>query len=190
MKKILLITSFCILFNSILNAQVTTSKVDGGSVITNLSMGIKVNGKSTLTREWVILNDAKCPLQLSNDVGIKVTYSAGGYNLSLSGIITPLEPIVAYEIHHVLYNVFGEHIKTLSGIDVKDLSSLSTLNGSWYANENQVTEYLICVSYVAAVRTQSGVLWKYDFQIIQQELKKLQISYEESYKPKSKADDK
>jgi len=190
MKKSLLFL-FVAMFVYQTNAQITSTKVDGGSVITELGFGIAVNKNSTLTREWVSLNDAKCPIQLSNDVGINSSYVRENYKFVPKGNLIINEPIVAFEIHHVLYSVFGEHIKTLSDSKIKDISSsfqLSVENESWYASESNVKEYLICVSYVAYVRTKLGALWTYNPMLIQQELKKFQISYEESYKPKLKED--
>jgi hypothetical protein len=177
--------SLFLLFWVASSAQVTTNKTDGGTVITKLGMGIKVNDGSSLTRQWIILNDEKCPLKLNNTVGINTVYNGNGYEFVASGGITVVEPIVAYEIDFVLYDIFGEHIQTLSCTEINDISQPVELgkHSSWYATENQISEYFFCVSYVAKVRTKSGVIWRYDPLQIKQELNKIQIAYDESYSP-------
>lgn len=174
----------CLLFCSLADAQITTSKVNGGSVITKLGLGVTVNSGSTLTREWIIINDEKCPIQLK-DVGINTVYVSEDYRFKASGSINTSEPIVAYEIHHVLYDVFGGHLSSLNNIDVTDINGSKDLgkSGSWRPSENEVSEYLSCVSYVAAVRTAAGVIWRFKPEVIKQELSKIQIAYEEGYSP-------
>ena len=168
-------------------SQLSVSKVNGGSVITKLSMGISVNGGSTLSREWIVLNDEKCPIQLK-DVGINSSFVSSQYRFTTLGTLILSEPIAAFEIHHVLYDVFGAHIESLSDFNVADLNGtvdLKKIAGSWYASENDISKYLSCVTYVAAVRTSSGVIWRYKPEIIKQELSKIQISYEEGFSPSS-----
>jgi hypothetical protein len=191
MKKIYII-SICLLFCSLSHGQLTTLKVNGGSVVTKLSMGISVNASSSLTREWIVINDEKCPVQLK-DVGINSAYVSSDYRFVPSGNIIISEPIVAYEIHHVLYDVFGGHIKSLNNLDISDMSGtidLKKSSGAWYATENQISEYLSCVSYVAAVRTTTGVIWRFKPELIKQELSKIQIAYEEGYNPSSETKEK
>lgn len=193
MKKLLITFLFFSFGIGFINAQITTIKADGGTVVTTLSYGIKVNAKSTLKRDWIILNDKSCPLELFNDVGINTSYRDPGYRFVPIGKINPLEPIVAFEIHFVLYDVFGVHIKTLSMSEIQDINTpldLKAIGSTWYASENQIGEYLFCVAYVANVRTSSGKIWRYKPQSIQEELSKLQIAYEEDYKPKPITDDK
>jgi hypothetical protein len=185
MKKVILIA--CLIYCQLSTfAQLTTTKESGGTVITKLGMGVKVNDGSTLTRDFYSINAIDCPLQLAN-AGIKTSYSTR-YSFSAIGKVTPSEPITAYEVHHVLYNIFGEHIKTLSNKVVIDLKLPTEFNqyASWYASENNVSEYLICVSYVANVRTQTGTIWRYNFKAIQSELDKIKLKYDEGFAPPQK----
>jgi hypothetical protein len=191
MKTIMTLLLF-LLFWVVSPAQITTTKTDGGTVVTKLGMGIRVNDGSSLARQWIILNNEKCPLKLNNSVGINTVYNGNGYNFVASGGITVDEPISAYEIDFVLYDIFGEHIKTLDDTEITDMEKSTEFgkHSSWYATENQVSEYLYCVSYVAKVRTKSGVIWRYDASQIKQELNKIQIAYEESYSPSIDKDKK
>jgi hypothetical protein len=73
------------------------------------------------------------------------------------------QPIVAVEIRHILYDVFGDHMQNLSNVEAKDFSvGPSTLEGTWSAyRENDITEHLTTVTYVAAVRLSDGKTWKF-----------------------------
>jgi hypothetical protein len=178
--SLLTVSAFC---------QLDVKRIDGGSVVTKLTMGIKVNDGSSLSREFIVINSPTGPLQLS-DVGINTVYNGNSYNFVPVGTITPKEPITAYEIHHVLYNVFGKHMKTLSNKVVTDINENRGFSKftSWYASENNVEEYLICVSYIANVRNASNLLWHYDVKDIQAELNKIKLKFDESYEPPKLSD--
>ena len=184
MKKITFFS--IILFYSFQSfSQLTVSKKEGSSVVTKLSMGIKVNDGSSLKREYTTINDSNCPVQL-NDVGIETSYGSSSYSFRPTGNLTAKEPIVAYEVVHLIYNVFGEHMKSLSNTEITDIDGQKDFSkySSWYASENNVSEYLICVSYVSNVRTKSGKLWHYNFKVLKDQLNKLEIAFEEGYVPK------
>lgn len=172
------------------SAQLTITKADGGSVVTKLGMGIKINDGSSLHREYITINDANCPVQL-NDVGIETSY-ASSYSFRPIGGIEAKDSIVAYEVDHVLYNIFGEHMKSLSDKEVTDIIGKKNFSkySSWYASENDVSEYLICVSYAENVRTKSGVIWHYSYKAIKEQLDTLKIAFEEGYAPKKDPDKK
>ena len=190
MKKLFITICYFFISNTA-NSQITTVKLNGGSVVTKLGYGVSVNTNSSLSRDWFILNDQICPLKLNN-VGIDALYNESQYSFKPVGEINITEPITAYEIHHVLYDVFGEHIKTLSNFEVADVLVTSNFAKycSWYASENQVSEYFICVSYVAKVRTNKGIIWKYNPLEITSELKKIRLKYEEGYAPPNNTNDK
>lgn len=152
----------------------------------------KVNEGSSLTREWVVLNDASCPVQLANSCGIKTDYRDRSLRFTPIGNIETSEPITAYEVHHVLYDVFGEHLVTLSNMEIADVNGSFVMkkDRSWYATDNQISEYISCISYVANVKTKAGIIWRYNYLAIKHELNKIQIAYEENYRPSNETDKK
>jgi hypothetical protein len=175
---IILFSSFCCY------SQLSVEKKEGSSVVTKLSMNIKVNDGSTLKREYITINDSNSPIQLQS-VGVETSYSSS-YSFKPIGSMTAKEPIVAYEVVHQIYNVFGEHMKSLSNTEIIDFESQKEFSkySSWYASENNVSEYLICVSYVSNVRTKAGKLWHYNFKALKEQLNKLEIVFEEGFEPK------
>lgn len=161
-------------------SQLTVQKKDGGSVMTKLTMGIKVNDGSSLMREHITINDPSCPIELL-DVGIDAIYVSPGYAFKPVGSLNPKEPIVAYEVIHMLYDVFGKHMKSLSNSRITDISGPTEFNkySSWRASESNVSSYLVCVSYVSSVRTLSGKLWSYNVNELKGKLNQLELEFEE-----------
>jgi hypothetical protein len=181
--KRLFIFIFIVLFfcNGQLIAQnIKISKVDGGSVITELGYGIKVNKNSLLHRTWIILNDSSCPIQLINS-GINTKFSKREYSYKAMGEIKTSEIISAFSIRFILYDIFGRHIKTLSATEVTDIQANSSFQlediGSWRAWENEVSELLTIVSFVANVRTETGMIWRFNDKAITEELDKIQLQF-------------
>lgn len=159
--------------------QMTTA--DGGSVVTDLGYNIKVNKNSSLHRSWIVLNDPGCPVQLSG-AGIVTSYGGREYNFRQSGTFTATEPVAALEVRYVLYNVFGEHMKTLSATSVADIATETPQPlpdiGSWSAWENDVSELLTAVAFVSNVRTLEGRIWRFQEKGITDELGKIRLSVE------------
>jgi hypothetical protein len=159
-------------------AQVEASRVDGGSVITDLGFNIRINAESALNRTWVVLNDPSSPVSLEG-VGVSTIYEDRAYRYQPSGVITTSEAITAVQIRVVLYDVFGNHIKTLTGTEVRDLPLGSELAasdiGTWRAFEPEVIRFLTAVSFVAGVRTASGAVWRYDEDAIVDQLRRIDL---------------
>lgn len=143
-------------------SALTVATLDGGSVTTKLGYGISVNAGSSLRRQWFVVNDTGCPVRLDG-AGINTTYSDRDYSYSQVGTVTALQPIAAFEVRFVLFDIWGEHLKTLSGIELRDLQPQAVLKlsetGSWRAWESEVTRYFTAVAFVARVRTQDGQAW-------------------------------
>lgn len=81
-------------------------------------------------------------------------------------------------------------MKTLSNTEITDIEGQQDISkfSIWYASENDVSNYFSCVSYVANVRTKSGILWHFDYKAIKEQLDLLKISFEEGYIPKKDVD--
>lgn len=143
-------------------AGVNVSTADGGSVSTEIGYGYALNKKSSLKRLWLVLNDQNCPLQLYG-AGIRTKYDDRSYKFEQVGSIAAREPLSAFEIRYVLYDVFGEYLETLSNTEVVDLKTKGSISlsdtGTWVTSEGEVSKMLTVVSFVARVRTASGKIW-------------------------------
>lgn len=156
-------------------APFETRSLDGGPITTDLGYNIIINKGSTLRREWIVVNDPACPLALG-DVGIVTEYGGRDYRYRATGSAVAKEPLKALEVRFLLLDVWGAHMKTLSGIEVADLATQATFdlagNFSWRAWENDVTELHTSVAFVAHVRTGDGRVWAANLDAISRELGK------------------
>jgi hypothetical protein len=156
--------------------------VDGGSVVTSLGYDIRVNDGSSLRRAWVVLNEAGAPARLDG-VGVSTAYGDRAYRYVGAGRLVSSEPLTAVEVRILLFDVFGNHMKTLSGTQVTDLAAGASLEGTelgqWRAFENEVSELLTSVAFVAHVRTSDGRVWRHDAQAIRTQLDQIQLRVSE-----------
>ncbi len=141
--------------------RVTVTRESGGSIQTKLGHGITVNQESTLTREWITLHDPSLPVSIVGTIGVNTVYESGrvsgDYKYGTKFTVEPQEPISAIQIRFLLFDIWGEHIKTLSFSEVADIKAPKEFSGSWRAySENEVSEYYASIAYIARVRTQSG----------------------------------
>ena len=121
--------------------------------------GVWINEGSTLTRESILFNDPTCPIKVQSHT-TKITYKDRGFRFSARTSIDIKQPIVAVQVRTLLYDVFGQHMKNLGNTEVKDFTpSQSTIDGEWRAYNNEVSDLLTTVTYVARVRLADGSQW-------------------------------
>jgi hypothetical protein len=179
MKRLCLLVILVILSTvTVLSQKIKVTNYDGGSVVTELGYGIKVNAQSSLMRSWVVLNDLECPIQLGRS-GIKTIYGDREYNYIPEVSISTKEKVAALDIRFLLYDVFGDHIKTITCTQVADIQTGATIElkniGSWRALENEISGLLTVVCFVAQVRTSTGIVWKFNAKLIDAELSKIKL---------------
>jgi hypothetical protein len=159
-------------------------ELGGGSVVTNLGYGIQVNKGSSLQRRWFVINDQSCPVRLSG-AGINAVYQSssdsGDYKYKPAGLANAVEPIAAFEVRFLIFDLWGQHIRTLSDTEVSDLSGQIALKdtGSWTAWENDVSEILTVVSFVARVKRPDGTVWEYDPSSLLQQVENIEVKLTE-----------
>ena len=167
-----------LLTTAVAGQELKTEIVDGGSVLTDLGYNVQVNKGSTLKRSFAIVNDPAAPAQLSG-AGVVTRYGRDRYSFGPTGTLTPVEDLAAVEVRVVLYDVFGSRIKTLTGTHITDMPVGTTVNlsdiGSWYASENQASELLTAVTFIANARTKSGKVWRANEKKVADELAKLDV---------------
>lgn len=143
------------------NSKATITKESGGSIQTPLEYGIVLNKNSSLNREWITVHDESLPITISSTIGVKTIYESAGrsgdYLYKTGFSLQAKEPITAFELRFLLFDLWGKHIKTLSFTEVSDFTGSKDFVGSWKVfNENEVSEYYASIAYLARIRTQSG----------------------------------
>lgn len=179
-RPILLFLACFPILSATINAEtVTVDTIDGASVVGRPGYSgfmFRVDTASSLFRSWLVVNDKSCPAALSGS-GIIIRGSRGKSVLTPTGTISASEPIAAYEVRYVLFDVFGEHMRTIFGTRVTDVpadtpSALKNI-GAWQGTSNEGVQMLTVVSFIAKVRTASGKVWNYDEKAIAGELGKV-----------------
>lgn len=163
----------------------TTTEMSGGRVVTDLAYGIQVNKGSDLQRRWFVVNDESCPMQL-REMGVSTTFTrssiGGDYKYVGIGSASLREAIVAYDIRFLLFDVWGEHVKTLQAQKITEMHGELARSdiASWTAWESDVSELLTVVSFVARVRRPDGSIWTYDPAGLLREVEKIKVRLSEN----------
>jgi len=142
-------------------------------------LAVNFNEESTLERESILLNASDSPIRL---VGASMTIDYGGegrgrlrYNVASQ--IEANVFVMALELRHALYDVFGNHMQNLSNTETRNVEpGALSLSGTWnIRQENEVTEHLTTVSFVAQVRLSDGRVWNYNSDALSAALDSLEL---------------
>lgn len=137
---------------------------DGGSVAVRTANGV-LNQGSSLKRTWYVIDDQKAPAGLDHagvfprlDEKEKMQY------IMPVGTVSPKQAISAVEVRYVLFDVWRQHLRTLSVTQLADSSTHVDFRGSamWVTLESEVSQLVTVVSFVARVRTAEGGVWTFD----------------------------
>ena len=84
---------------------------------------------------------------------------------------------MAVEVRYILFDVFGEHLKTLCSVEVADIEPTDAheLADRWSASHSDVSHFLSSVAFVAELRTSDGKIWRYNQKAINDELTRVQL---------------
>ena len=154
---VLLALAACSCVPTMLLAQ-TPTRADGGSIVIDLGEGYAVNKGSSLRREWVALHDTAMPVDIMGTPGISPEYRGErGYEGAAKFNISTQEPIAAYEIKFVLFDVWGDFLRTYSMHRITDLpAGTSECSAEWRIPEEEQAGYAHSVCFVSRVLTQNG----------------------------------
>lgn len=165
--------------------KLTVDRADGGTVVTFLGGGIAVNKGSSLNRRWFVINDSTCPLYLPG-IGIGATYKPdryrGSYAFTVNAIARAVEEVRAFRLLFAQFNLWGEKMRNLAYTRVADSAKDANidLQGEWYANENDVSEFFTSVAFVDQVMTANGQIWSADLKAIRAKLNEISLRVSES----------
>jgi len=143
------------------NASVT--RASGGRITTELGFGIAVAKDSTLEREWIAVHEPSLPARLEGTPGVATAYVrreyTGEYRYRADFTINATEPLRAIQVRFLVFDIWGEHVRTLSFEEVSDIAANSkrVFNGVWNVfSENDVEKHYASIAYIARVRLADG----------------------------------
>jgi hypothetical protein len=155
------------------NTSIMT-RSDGG-LVEDLGYGISVRPKSTLKREWITVNDSTLPLELVGNIGVRPV-DGGSYGYVSRYTVRARDSITAFEVRFVVFNVWGDVIRTLSSTEVEDIPAgdeREVLEDWSVESEKEATGCYASLGFVARVRTKSGKVSAANMDPILREARKL-----------------
>jgi hypothetical protein len=163
-KRSAIILIMSLLFAAPTYAQkgATVSRTMAGPIKVELGFGIVLNKESTLKREWITINHNGALATFDGNVGVGAVYKSekvgGGYRYSASLTIEVKEPLSAVEVRFLLFDIWGQHTRTLSLTKIADLDTGKRgIEATWNLfSENEASEFYASIAYVAKVRTKGG----------------------------------
>lgn len=125
--------------------------------------GVTSNKGSSLQRETIVLNDPKAPVDISR-AKLSWNFARSNFVYNINTDISAKSKISAISVRHIVYDLFGQHMKNLANVDTTDLNQNQkhTLSGTWNAYGNETSEALTIVTYVSRVRLSDGTQWVFD----------------------------
>lgn len=155
------------------------TKADGGSITTHLKYGLAVAKGSSLRREWIAINYADMPVTLQGTPGVTTVYVSreysGDFQYAAKLDIAASVNISAYEIRFLTFDVWGNHVRTLSMTGVEDIASGAKkhLVGAWNVySENEVEEHYASIAFVAKARLKDGRVVAAPIDVVVEEARK------------------
>lgn len=125
----------------------------------DIGYGIEVNEDSTLSREWVIVNDPRLPVSLTSFVA-KTRYEDRNWIYDVDYSIDAAEEIQAIEVRFLPFDIWGGSSRSLSATDIQDVAvGTSSFNAQWrLRSETAATQHYAMLGYVAQVKLTSGAI--------------------------------
>lgn len=164
--------------------EVTSTRDSGGSMQTKLGMGIVLNKESSLRREWITFHDSAFPADLVGTVGVQTTYVPdrvrGSYAYQSKYTLKTRESISAVQVNFLVFDVWGNHLKSLRATEILDLEAGATkeFTPRWNIySENEASEYYASIAYIARVRTKTGRVVEMNSAPILEEAKKFSTKF-------------
>lgn len=146
--------------------SVTVVEADGGSIGANTRYGTNLNEESSLSRDWVVIHDARLPVDFEGTPGATTWYempergplTRGNYEYNVQATLVASQPVTAVNVRFIAFDVFGEHVTTLSATEVVDLApgEPSPFDWRWRAGDNDAYRHFATVGFIARVRTADG----------------------------------
>jgi hypothetical protein len=159
--------------------DVTVTKEVGGSIQTQLSSAVIVNAESSVMREWLAMHDSGLPVDLVGTPGVSTVYVPdrlrGEYQYRAKPTVVAKEPLSAFEIRFLVFDVWGQHVKTLVADEIADMDAGVTkaLSNEWtLLSENECSRHYASIAFISRVRTKDGRVLEADFAPIVREAQK------------------
>lgn len=142
-----------------------------------------------MQREFITVSDNTLPARLTSCVGITTAYepttdrSQSGYFYQTSYAVCAIEPIVAFQVRFLLFNVWNAYVRALTSTQISDIcvEKIHHHKDRWHLeNKNETVEHFATVSFIAAVRTVDGQVYHTDTRPIANAVRDLSGTFDEA----------
>lgn len=144
-------------------SNASATRVSGGRITTELGFGFAVAKDSTLEREWIAVHEPSLPAGFEGTPGVTTVYVrreyTGDYRYKADFTINAREALRAIQVQFLTFDIWGEHVRTLSFEEVSDIAAGAkrVFNGVWNVfSENDVEKHYASIAYIARVRLADG----------------------------------
>ncbi len=147
--------------------SVTVTRADGGSIVTDRRLlGLDALAKgSSLKREWIAVHHTIMPVSLSGSPGVKTIYLSEDYSEKywyMADIeIESKQAVRAIEVRFLIFDVWGNYVRTLSYREVTDREAGSKVKMGclWpFYSKDEAEQHYASIAYVAQVRLDDGTV--------------------------------
>lgn len=133
----------------------TVTRASGGALTSRLP-GPR---QSTLERVWVTVHDPLMPVDIRGTAGARTELArrTDGYSYRADYFLDVKEPLSAVEVRFLLFDLWGESMRTLSDVEATDMAGEAEMGGEWstFGDARPATLYA-SIAYVARARTKAG----------------------------------
>lgn len=160
------------------SAPQRTSWKSGPIEVASISMDA---GRSkTLKASYFVVNDERCPISISDLIIMRLPGETP-YSWVLKpmvGKVAASDDVTSIELRIMLFDSFGDHVKTLNFTNTADIAKgsefqLSSAGKYWPSSTSTGEEFLTSIAFVSRVRTAVGTVWRFDSDSLLPELRKL-----------------
>lgn len=157
---------------------VSATREKGSIARVNLGYGIVLNKETSLQRDRITLHDSAMPVDFAKPADVTIEYNSDDRRYEYRGTVAlkTKETITAIEYRVLTFDVFGEHLRTLSGTEVRDVAAGQEVNlkPAWAIyGDGEASKFLSSVAFVARVRLADGRVVESDQKGLLDEVRKL-----------------
>lgn len=150
---------------------------DGEPIAFDSGYGTENDG-SSLSMQWVIVNDENLPVEL---IQFQIRRILGtryrGFSIDYS--IESQAPVSAVELVFIPFDVWGRSSRPMSATHIQDIpAGPQNFSSEWSAlTESVVTNHFVMIGYVAQARIETGEVIKANLDAVIEEARRLSESF-------------
>ena len=158
--------------------EITVANADGGSIQTVMpfvySEDLIINERSTLTRDWITIHDARLPVDFEGTSGLiteaqldRRTFNHD-YVYRANSTLVARQPVTAFEVAFITFDVFGSMGTRLVAREVMDIQGgeAELFDWSWRSSNRDIRRHFASIAFVSRARDTNGKVYVADYETV------------------------